>query len=168
MPGLSARVAWCSLPVTPMRRSNFSVWRRAVDSTPQGPGSQGLGWPVRCFTSSDTRQRPSRSLGGPHPVAIRERMGHSSIVVTMDTYGGLIPRLDEAIAEGLDAPLRDALAAWPRADGAPTAHRCRSASDSIQPSKLATRVRFPSPALLVPTRRHVVTEVSGGSEPRSP
>src|SRR5207247_2584712 len=48
---------------------------------------------------------------GAHPLAIKERLGHSSITVTMDRYGGLFPRLDEAIAEGLDGPLRESLAA---------------------------------------------------------
>jgi integrase len=45
---------------------------------------------------------------GAHPVAIKERLGHSSITVTMDRYGGLFPRLDEAIAEGLDSVFRAA------------------------------------------------------------
>jgi hypothetical protein len=54
-----------------------------------------------------------------HPIAIRERLGHSSITVTMDTYGGLFPRLDEAIATGLEEPLRAALAALPRPEGPP-------------------------------------------------
>ena len=45
---------------------------------------------------------------------IRERLpdalGHSSITVTMDRYGGLFPRLEEAIADGLDDVLRVSLA----------------------------------------------------------
>jgi hypothetical protein len=32
----------------------------------------------------------------------------------MDRYGGLFPRLDEAVAEGLDRTFRDSLAAWTR------------------------------------------------------
>jgi hypothetical protein len=48
---------------------------------------------------------------GAHPLAIRERLGHSPITVTMDRYGGLFPRLDEAIADALAAVLRDPLAA---------------------------------------------------------
>jgi len=46
---------------------------------------------------------------GAHPLVIRDRLGHSSIMVTMDTYGGLFPSLDEAIAEGLDKVLRESL-----------------------------------------------------------
>lgn len=51
---------------------------------------------------------------GAHPRAIMERLGHSSITVTMDVYGHLLPSLDEALAEGLDATFRGALAAWMR------------------------------------------------------
>jgi integrase len=40
---------------------------------------------------------------GAHPKAIQERMGHSSITVTLDRYGHLFPVLDELIADGLDA-----------------------------------------------------------------
>ena len=36
---------------------------------------------------------------GAHPKAIQSRMGHSSINVTLDRYGHLLPELDEAIAE---------------------------------------------------------------------
>jgi hypothetical protein len=53
---------------------------------------------------------------GAHPKAIQARMGHSSIVTTLDRYGHLFPALDEQIAEGLDAVWRDALAASPRPD----------------------------------------------------
>ncbi len=46
---------------------------------------------------------------GAHPMAIKERLGHASITTTLDRYGGLFPRLDEAIADGLDDVLRDSL-----------------------------------------------------------
>jgi integrase len=64
---------------------------------------------------------------GAHPLAIRERLGHSSITVTMDRYGGLFPRLDGAIAEGLDVVLRDSLAASLRPEAASVADIRRSA-----------------------------------------
>jgi integrase len=47
---------------------------------------------------------------GAHPKAIQERLGHSSITVTLDRYGHLFPKLDEALTERLDALHRDALA----------------------------------------------------------
>jgi integrase len=38
---------------------------------------------------------------GAHPKAIQTRLGHSSIVVTMDTYGHLLEGLDADLAEKL-------------------------------------------------------------------
>jgi len=38
-----------------------------------------------------------------HPKAIQERLGHSSIQITLDRYGHLLPGLDDALAAGLDA-----------------------------------------------------------------
>ena len=40
-------------------------------------------------------------------MTIKERLGHSSITTTMDRYGHLLPSLDEAVADGLDAVLRE-------------------------------------------------------------
>ena len=39
---------------------------------------------------------------GAHPKAIQERLGHSSITVTLDRYGHLFPKLDEALTGRLD------------------------------------------------------------------
>jgi integrase len=39
---------------------------------------------------------------GAHPRALMERLGHSSINVTLGRYGPLLPGQDEAIAERLD------------------------------------------------------------------
>lgn len=39
---------------------------------------------------------------GAHPKAIQERLGHSSITVTLDRYGHLFPKLDEALTDRLD------------------------------------------------------------------
>jgi len=39
---------------------------------------------------------------GAHPKAICERLGHSGIDVTMDTYGHLFASVAEALAEALD------------------------------------------------------------------
>ena len=45
---------------------------------------------------------------GAHAKAIQGRLGHSSIVVTMDTYGHLMPEIDEGLADVLDARMQDA------------------------------------------------------------
>lgn len=45
---------------------------------------------------------------GAHPKVIQERLGHSSIMVTMDVYGDLFPSLNEALTERLDEVFRAA------------------------------------------------------------
>jgi integrase len=46
---------------------------------------------------------------GAHPKAIQERLGHSSITVTLDRYGHLFPKLDEALTDRLDQLRQDAV-----------------------------------------------------------
>jgi integrase len=55
---------------------------------------------------------------GAHPKAIQERLGHSSITVTLDRYGHLFPQLDEALTARLDDLRRSAVeAVASRSDG---------------------------------------------------
>ena len=49
-----------------------------------------------------------------HPKTIQERAGHSSITMTMDTYGHLFPGQDEALAESLDAMRSELVSSWSR------------------------------------------------------
>jgi hypothetical protein len=42
-----------------------------------------------------------------------ERMGHSTITVTLDNYGHLFPKLDEALDDALDGMYRTA-GSWAR------------------------------------------------------
>jgi integrase len=46
---------------------------------------------------------------GAHPKAIMERLGHSTIQVTLDRYGHLLPGLDEALTDGLESTYRTSL-----------------------------------------------------------
>jgi integrase len=46
---------------------------------------------------------------GAHPKAIMERLGHSSIQVTLDRYGHLFPSLDESLTDGLEATYQASL-----------------------------------------------------------
>ena len=48
--------------------------------------------------------------GGAHPKAIQARMAHSSIAVTLDRYGHLLPSLDSDIADGFDRDIQAAKA----------------------------------------------------------
>ncbi len=57
---------------------------------------------------------------GAHPKAIQERLGHSSITVTLDRYGHLFPQLDEALTGRLDELRLAALRSVP-ATSPPTA-----------------------------------------------
>ena len=56
---------------------------------------------------------------GEHPKVISERLGHSSITVTFDVYGHLMPGMDESVAERLDE-------AWQRASSDGSAHQPRT------------------------------------------
>jgi integrase len=47
---------------------------------------------------------------GAHLLAVKERLGHSSIQVTADRYGHLFPSLEEALTARLDESLRAAVA----------------------------------------------------------
>ena len=46
---------------------------------------------------------------GVHPKIVAERLGHSTIVVTLDTYSHVVPGLQEQVAQQLDQVLRKAL-----------------------------------------------------------
>jgi len=46
---------------------------------------------------------------GAHLLAVKERLGHSSIQVTADRYGHLFPSLEEALTARLDGSLRAAV-----------------------------------------------------------
>jgi hypothetical protein len=70
-------------------------------------------------------------LGAAHPKALQERLGHSSVTVTLDRYGHLYEGLDGQIAASLDGVLRasrDLAAAWePSEDSANTSGEDKSA-----------------------------------------
>jgi integrase len=44
-------------------------------------------------------------LQGIHPKVVQERLGHSNISMTLDTYSHLIPNMGRAAADKLDALL---------------------------------------------------------------
>lgn len=85
---------------TPMRRSNFRRrhWLPAVARADMEP-----------LRFHDLRHTAVALMvaQGVHPKAVQERIGHSSIKVTLDRYGHLFPALDEEIADGLDLLYRD-------------------------------------------------------------
>ena len=80
----------------PLRRTNFRrrSWLPAVRAS--------VGEPLRFH---DLRHTHAALLigEGEHPKVSQSRLGHSSIQVTLDTYGHLFEGLDEAAADRLDA-----------------------------------------------------------------
>ena len=50
---------------------------------------------------------------------IQERLGHSSITVTLDRYGHLLPALDERVAQGLEEAFLNSHADSVRTSGGP-------------------------------------------------
>jgi integrase len=80
----------------PLLRRNFRrrTWLPAVRAS--------VGEPMRFH---DLRHTHAAMLiaQGEHPKVIQNRLGHSSIKITLDTYGHLFDGLDEAAAERLDA-----------------------------------------------------------------
>ncbi len=51
---------------------------------------------------------------GAHPKEIQERLGQSTIRLTFDRYGHLLPALDERLTDGLDEAFSRGSAAWSR------------------------------------------------------
>jgi site-specific recombinase XerD len=43
--------------------------------------------------------------GGVHPKVVCERLGHARVAITLDTYSHVLPGLQAAAAEALDAVL---------------------------------------------------------------
>ena len=92
---------------------------------PVGPSFRGNNWPEACTAAGMGRRtiknhKPAYEgvprfhdlrhtsvalaiAAGAHPKAIQQRAGHSSIGVTMDTYGHLMAGMDAELADRLDA-----------------------------------------------------------------
>lgn len=69
---------------------------------------QGAGLPnLRLY---DLRHTHATLLlaAGEHPKVVQERLGHSTITLTLDTYSHVVPGMQERAAERLDAILEDA------------------------------------------------------------
>lgn len=44
---------------------------------------------------------------GTHPKIVQERLGHSSITVTLDTYSHMLPNMQQAVAESLESAFKE-------------------------------------------------------------
>lgn len=98
-----------------LRSSNFGhrVWTPAI----QRSGLEGLRF-------HDLRHAHAAMLiqQGEHPRLISERLGHSSITVTLDVYGSLFPGTDEEAANRLDHLM----------DSTPSTRRAQSVSQIVR------------------------------------
>lgn len=83
------------VPSQPFRHNNF--YGRYFK-----PACRAIGHPEMRF--HDLRHTYAAMLIrlGAHPKAIMERLGHTSITVTMDLYGHLLPEINEGLTTGLD------------------------------------------------------------------
>lgn len=90
----------------PMRRSNFRRrhWM---------PATKKIGVPDLRFHDLRHTSVAIAVAHGAHPKAISERMGHSSITVTLDRYGHVFPSLHKDLAQSIGAGLQ---AAFDRTD----------------------------------------------------
>lgn len=94
----------------PMKRANFrTVWRRTLQSVAhQRPESERAMWEALRFHELRHTAAALAIAQGAHPLTIRDRLGHASITVTLDVYGGLFPSTDEDLASSLDDVLQRA------------------------------------------------------------
>ena len=92
------------------------------------PREDGLPWPPDSFSTAfaafirrsrlphvrfhDLRHSHATQLlkQGVHPKIVSERLGHSKVGITLDTYSHVLPSMQEDAARKIDAALRDALA----------------------------------------------------------
>ena len=79
----------------PIRKSNFTrrYWKPAVAAT---------GFAEVVFHELRHTAATIAIQAGAHPKALQMRMGHSSIMVTLDRYGHLMPGADEALSDSID------------------------------------------------------------------
>lgn len=63
--------------------------------------------------------RPVTIAQGAHPKAVQAHLGHSTVAVTLDCYGHLLPAEHDRLADGLDAAFQAAAASVRPGDGPP-------------------------------------------------
>ncbi|MGH8900941.1 MAG: tyrosine-type recombinase/integrase [Egibacteraceae bacterium] len=110
----------------PLRRRNFyrRHFRPAVEGVPERAKAQGraarpeipspLPEDKRRLRFHDPRHTRAALLiaQSAHAKEIHERLGHSTIRLTFDRYGHLLPSLDERFCEHGEAVYQEAHAAW--------------------------------------------------------
>lgn len=82
---------------------------------------------------------------GEHPKVVQERLGHSTITLTLDTYSHVVPGMQERAAERLDSLLDNSTAAVAESVRANQLSKANAAAASCQDAK-------PQPRLLLVPR----------------
>jgi integrase len=117
-PVQTSGLAFPTVTGKPMRRTNFrSRWRAACRHAFGGTDLEGLVFHELRHTAAALAIEQ-----GAHPLTVKDRLGHSSITVTMDVYGHLFPGQDQALAEALDERLRASLAEQRRNSSGTVSH----------------------------------------------
>jgi integrase len=100
VPADPAALVFTSPEGQPMRSANFArtVWKPAV-------AAAGLPEGLRIHDLRHTAAALMVAQGA-HPEAVKRHLGHSSITVTMDTYGHLFPSEAEALADRINDMFR--------------------------------------------------------------
>lgn len=105
----------------------LSLGARWIDNDLVCPAEDGTLWRPNCFTQAWVRFAKQSGVPcnfhalrhthasqllrqGVHPKIVSERLGHSSVGLTLDTYSHLLPGMQEDAAAQLDGVLRRALA----------------------------------------------------------
>jgi integrase len=90
----------------------------AINGQPPRPQSITRAWQTGCkkagvtmITFHDARHTHATLLlkAGVHPKVVQERLGHSSISMTLDTYSHVVPGMQEAAATKFDENLNSIL-----------------------------------------------------------
>ena len=99
MQGVAREYVFVTEAGFPIRRNNFRtrIWNPAL-------AAAGVNTSFRFHDLRHTHVALLIASGAPVK-AVQERLGHTSIVTTMDRYGHLLPGVDETVVAGLEAQL---------------------------------------------------------------
>jgi integrase len=96
-----------------VRRRGKASWAVVLDLGRDGAGKRRQKWhSVKGTRFHDLRHTHATQLlrQGVHPKIVSERLGHSNIGITLDTYSHVLPGMQEDAIAAFDASLRVSLA----------------------------------------------------------
>ena len=103
--------------------------------------------------------------GGAHPKSVQARLGHASVTTTLNTYGHLLPSLEEQLTEGLESAYRESNGDQMGPNEEPGVIEFRQRSEA-RPSPRGDRVHGgDTPLAVIGERRARVVTVDLAGEP---